>query len=233
MKYLFSFLFFLGFTTFLFGQNIALDSTTIDDKYREDQFYISVTYNLLGNKPDGVSQNGFSSGFHLGFIRDMPINKNRNVAVGLGFGLSTNSYNQTLLISKNTDQTLAYSILDKDVTPFSKNKFTTYLLEFPFELRWRTSNPVDYNFWRIYAGFKLGYLFYNSSKHKGSNGDIIISNLNDFNKFHYGLSVSIGYSNFNGYVYYALNDIFKKEAKVNDQRLAMNAFKIGLIYYIL
>jgi len=233
MKHLFSFLFFLGLTTFLFGQNIALDSTTVDDKYREDQFYISVTYNLLGSKPDGVSQNGFSSGFHLGFIRDMPINKNRNVAVGLGFGLSTNSYNQTLLISKNTDQTLVYSILDKNVTPFSKNKFTTYLLEFPIELRWRTSNPIDYNFWRIYTGFKLGYLFYNSSKHKGSNGDIIISNLNDFNKFHYGLSISIGYSNVNGYVYYALNDIFKKEAKVNDQRLAMNAFKIGLIYYIL
>ena len=75
MKCFFSFLFFFGFTTFLFGQNIALDSTTIDDKYREDQFYISVTYNLLGSKPEGVSQNGFSSGFHLGFIRDMPINK--------------------------------------------------------------------------------------------------------------------------------------------------------------
>ena len=85
--------------------------TVVDDKYREDQFYVSVTYNLLGNKPSGVSQSGFSSGFHFGFIRDMPINEKRNVAIGLGLGFSSNSYNQTLLISEENSE-LNYSVLN-------------------------------------------------------------------------------------------------------------------------
>jgi len=233
MKYNYLFVFFLGFNTILFAQNISSDTTNVDDKYREDQFYISVTYNLIGKKPSGLSQNGFSSGIHFGFIRDMPINKARNVAFGIGFGLSTNSYNQTLLISENSDQTYAYSILDKNVTSFSKNKFATYVLEFPLEFRWRTSTPTDYNFWRIYTGVKFGYLIYDSSKFKSSEGDIKLSNISDFNEFKYGFIASVGYSNINVHFYYELNDIFKTEAKINDQHIGMNAVKIGLIYYIL
>ena len=73
MKYLYFLFVNLGFSAILFGQNAALDTISVDDKYREDQFYVAITYNLLGNKPNDVSQNGFSSGFHIGFIRDMPI----------------------------------------------------------------------------------------------------------------------------------------------------------------
>ena len=100
----YSIILFLFFSTLMFGQNSVLDTTSVDNEYREDQFYISVTYNLLGRKLDGISQSGFSSGFHVGFIRDMPINKKRNVAIGLGLGISSNSFNQNLLISKNSDQ---------------------------------------------------------------------------------------------------------------------------------
>lgn len=221
------------FGAFVFAQNTTVDTTFVDLKYREDQFYVSVTYNLLGSKPKGVSQSGFSSGFHFGFVRDLPVNKKRNFALGLGIGISTNSYNQTLLISKNTNQNIEYSVLDKNATSFSKNKFATYLLEMPFEIRWRTSNPTDYNFWRIYSGFKLSYLVYNSSKFKSSEGNILLSSINDFNNFQYGIIFSAGYSNINVHFYYALNDIFKDKAKLNGEHIRMNSVKIGLIYYIL
>ena len=39
--------------------------TVIDSLYREDQFYIGLTYNLLQKRPKGVSQNSFSSGLSL------------------------------------------------------------------------------------------------------------------------------------------------------------------------
>ena len=94
-----------------------------DTHYKEDQFYIGVTYNLLTQKPSNVSQSGFSSGFHLGYIKDMPINKKRNVAIGLGFGVSTNSFNQNMLIDK-IDGNYVYSVLDDNESPYSKNKFT-------------------------------------------------------------------------------------------------------------
>ncbi len=223
----------LFFGTLMFGQISASDTTSVDNEYREDQFYISVTYNLLGKKPDGISQSGFSSGFHFGFIRDMPINKKRNVAIGLGFGISSNSYNQNLLISKNNDQVIEYSLLDKSITSYTKNKFSTYLLEVPLEFRWRTSTPIEYNFLRVYPGFKLSYMVYNSSKFKSSEGDIILSKIEDFNKLQYGVMLNAGYSNINVHFYYGLNTIFKDTANINEGQIGMNDIKIGLIYYIL
>jgi hypothetical protein len=218
---------------FGFSQNNDnTDKSELYKDYREDQFYLSVTYNLLNNKPDDVNQNGFSSGFHFGFIRDMPINEKRNLALGLGIGLSSNSYNQNISILKSNNE-LAYNIINESEINVSKNKFTTYLVEVPFELRWRTSTAEDYNFWRIYSGFKVGYLFYNSSKIKSEEGDENLSNLDDFNKIQYGLTMSVGYGTWNFHVYYGLNSIFDDTAKLDGKAIDMKAFKIGLMFYIL
>ena len=203
----------------------------VDSKYREDQFYIAVTYNLLGNKPDMVSQSGFSSGFHLGFIRDFPINKRRNWALGLGLGLSSNSFNHNFLIQEDGDG-YDYIILDKSDIDYTKNKFTTYMVEMPLQVRWRTSTSDDYKFWRIYTGLNIGYVVYNSSKFKGDLGTIKQGNIESFNDFQYGLTVSAGYNTWNIYFYYGLNPIFDN-ISVNDVSVDMNAIKIGLIFYIL
>lgn len=224
------FMFFMGYIGFT--QNDDSSKTELYKNYREDQFYASVTYNLLNNKPAGVSQSGFSSGFNLGFIRDMPINERRNFAFGLGLGISTNSYNQNLRIEKSNNDYI-YSIIDESEVNVSKNKFTTYLVEVPFEVRWRTSTPTDYNFWRIYSGFKIGYLLYNSTKYKSEAGNENLSNISDFNKFQYGLTLSAGYGTWNFHVYYGLNSILDNNAKLNDEVIDLKSIKIGLIFYIL
>jgi hypothetical protein len=232
MKHYF-FLLILSVSYFGFSQNNEdTDKSALYKNYREDQFYASVTYNLLNYKPDGVSQSGFSSGFHLGFIRDMPINERRNFSIGIGLGISTNSYNQNLSILE-TNNNLVYLIIDESEVNVSKNKFTTYLVEMPLEIRWRTSTAIDYNFWRIYTGFKVGYLLYNSTKYRSEAGDQNLSNLDDFNKFQYGLTLSAGYGTWNFNVYYGLNSIFNDNAKLNGETIDMKSFKIGLMFYIL
>ena len=61
-----------------YSQEAVRDSLVYDDpKYREDQFYLALTYDFMENKPAGMSQQGLSSGVHLGVIRDMPINEKR------------------------------------------------------------------------------------------------------------------------------------------------------------
>jgi hypothetical protein len=208
------------------------DKTELYKNYREDQFYFSVTYNLFNEKPSDVNQSGFSTGFHFGFIRDMPINENRNIAFGLGLGLSSNSYNQNISISEVDNETV-FNIIDESEINVSKNKFTTYLLEVPFEFRWRKSNATDYNFLRIYPGFKLGYLFYNSTKFKSDAGNVILKNLDEFNTLQYGLTLSVGYGTWNFHAYYGLNSIFDDSARLNNQSIDMKSFKIGLMFYIL
>ena len=231
MKYYF-FLFIVVSNYFGFSQIDDADKAELYKNYREDQFYASITYNLLNNKPKDVNQNGFSSGIHFGFIRDMPVNERRNIAIGLGLGLSTNSYNQNVAIIE-TNNEVTYNIIDDSETNVSKNKFTTYLVELPLEFRWRTSTAKDYDFWRIYSGFKMGYLLYNSTKYKSDAGNEKLSNLDDFNKLQYGLTLSIGYSTWNFHVYYGLNSIFDDNAKLNGEALGMKPFKIGLLFYIL
>jgi hypothetical protein len=232
MKYYF-FLLILGVSCFVVSQNNEdTDKAELYKNYREDQFYASVTYNLLNNKAEDVSQSGFSTGFHFGFIRDMPLNERRNFALGLGLGISTNSYNQNMSILEINNE-LEYLIIDDSEVNVSKNKFTTYLVELPIEIRWRTSTAIDYKFWRIYTGFKVGYLLYNSSKFRSEAGNQKLSNLDDFNKFQYGLTLSAGYGMWNFHLYYGLNSIFNDNAKLNGEAIDMKSFKIGLMFYIL
>lgn len=227
----------LGLTGF-FGISQNDDTDNIDKSelyknYREDQFYASVTYNLLNEKPQGIAQNGFSSGFHFGFIRDMPINDRRNFAIGLGLGISTNSYNQKELLIEDANNEIMFSVIDESDYNISKNKFTTYLVEVPLEIRWRTSTAEDFNFWRIYTGFKVGYLLYNSTKFKSDIKNEKLSNIDSFNKFQYGLTLSAGYSTWNFHVYYGLNEIFDDNSKLNNASLDMKSLKIGLMFYLL
>ena len=229
-RYFFLLLVLLGYLGF--SQNDNTDKEELYKEYREDQFYASVTYNLLTDKPVGVSQSGFSSGFHLGFIRDMPVNERRNLAIGLGLGISSNSYTQNLAILEENNE-VTYSLIDESEINVSKNKFTTYLIEVPLEIRWRTSTAIDYNFWRIYTGFKVGYLLYNSTKFRSEAGNQNLSNLDDFNKIQYGLTLSAGYGTWNFHLYYSLNSIFNDNAKLNGEAIDMKSFKIGLIFYIL
>lgn len=229
MKY-FLLLFILVFSQI--GISQSNDKTDLYKNYREDQFYASVTYNLLNSKPDGLAQSGFSTGFHIGFIRDMPINKDRDFAIGLGIGFSLNSYNQNLSIIEE-NKVIIFSILNEDGINVSKNKFSTYLVEVPLEIRWRTSTASDYNFWRIYTGFKLGYMLHNSTKLKSSAGDVQLSNIDSFNKLQYGLTLGAGYGTWNFHAYYGLNSIFNDDSKLNSETIDMNVIRLGLIFYIL
>ncbi|WP_299885013.1 porin family protein [uncultured Lacinutrix sp.] len=235
MKILMSLVFFLFFTPLLWSQEeegiVALKE--IDSLYKEDQFYIGVTYNLIGKQPEGLSQSGFSTGIHFGYTKDMPINKRRNMAIGLGLGLSFNSFNQNVLISETNTNGFAFNIINDAEINFNKNKFSTYMLELPLEFRWRTSTAVDYKFWRIYAGFKLGYVFANNTKFIGEPDTIKLSNIAPFNKFQYGTSISAGYNTWNFYFYYSLNSIFDSNSKIEGKNIDANAIKIGLIFFLL
>ena len=91
--------------------------TVVDSLYREDQFYLGFTYNILTDMPENLSSSGFSGGFHLGFIRDFPINERRNLAIGTGLGWSINTYGQTLFIGEEPgkEQTIFQSLEELDV----------------------------------------------------------------------------------------------------------------------
>ncbi len=202
------------------------DSVFVDNKYLEDQFYFSLNYNLLVNKPSGFNQNGISGGFTIGYIRDFPLNERRNVALGVGVGYAYNAYNQNLKISDSG----LYEVIPND--DFNSNRLTTYAIELPLEFRWRTSTAINHSFWRVYIGAKFGYVFANKSKYTDAIETIKVKNINEFQNFQYGLTFSAGYSSFNLSLYYGLNTLFK-DAYIDDKLINLKQFNIGLMFYIL
>lgn len=206
--------------------------TVIDSLYREDQFYLGLTFQLMGDLPEDVSQSGFSGGIHLGFIRDMPINKQRNISIGAGLGWSLNSYGQELFIGEDANsQTIFRNLNNQDIV-YDTNRFSTQLVEVPLEFRWRTSTPESYKFWRVYTGFRLGYAYYFKSNFKQGGNQVIQTDVPEFERFRLGTTFTFGYNTFNFHVYYSLNPFFK-DAQLNDSQLGITTFKLGLMFYIL
>ena len=211
--------------------NAALLATAkIDSLYREDQFYIGVTYNVLKNAPTGFANDKFSTGFSAGFLRDMPMNKNRNLAIAPGLGLTFNNYSQNIGIT-NTNGTLVYTVLT-DPTSYSNNKFSQLFVDVPLEFRWRGSTFENHNFFRIHGGVKLSCLLYDRSVLRSGSGDSVIVNNPDFNKLVYGAYLAAGYGGANLYIYYGLNPIFKT-AQTSNAAVDIKSLNIGLIFYIL
>jgi len=206
------------------------DSTLQDTKYLEDQFYIGVTYNFLLNMPDEISPRNLSYGMQAGFIRDIPINENRTIAFGIGLGYGVYSYYSNLLVTETMDG-FVYSVLEND-NNFKRNKIETHMIEVPLEFRLRNSNASSYKFWRIYSGFKLGYVLGGRSKFVSDEKKISFYN-SDIRKFQYGLTFNFGYNSFNLHAYYALNNLFNDGVTLNGSDINMKPLRVGLIFYIL
>ncbi len=207
------------------------DSVPVDTRYLEDQFYVGLTYNFLLNKPEGVTQRSLSYGLMGGFIKDIPLNARRNIALGIGLGYGVNSYYSNLRASETSDG-FEYQILEDDFD-YKRNKIETHLIEMPIEFRWRNSTARDYKFWRIYTGLKLAYVL-------GSRSKLVTDTYTDsfFNtetgNFRYGLMLNLGYNTFNIHAYYALSPLFDKGALTADgQEVGFVPLRIGLIFYIL
>ena len=235
MRYLFILLTFLTFANAFAQEELpetSVDSTfftKVDSLYREDQFYVGLTYNLLTKTPESLLQTGFSTGISAGFLRDMPINKKRTFAIAVGAGFSYANYKQNMIISEIASE-IQYQI-DGDVD-LTKGKIEQFFIDVPIEFRWRNSTPTSYKFWRIYTGIKLQYLLFDRSKYQGDDVNATVTNNSDFNKFQYGPYIAVGFNTWNFQAYYGMKSIFK-DATLSSEAVTMKTLNIGLMFYIL
>jgi hypothetical protein len=202
----------------------------VDNKYLEDQFYLGLYYSTLTSSPENFNQNKFSSTLNFGFIRDFPFNEQRNFGIGAGVGMSLSSSNSNLKLSDLNSSVSGEIVNGED---FTKNKWNTTKIEFPFEVRWRTSTPTSYKFWRVYFGVKTSYLLKSKYKYESLNSNYTLENL-PFRKTQSGITVNAGNNTWNLGLYMGLNPIFNKEFGQNNPNLKdLKEFKLGLVFYIL
>ena len=205
--------------------------SVIDSLYREDQFYVGLTFNLISNKPDAISQSGFSGGIHAGFTRDFPLNKIRNIAIAVGLGWSLNSYSQNLFIGEDEAGESIFRELTNDID-YSTNRFSTQLIEAPLEFRWRTSTAETYKFWRIYTGLRFGYIYHFKSNFVQPGNQVVQTDVPELDRFRMGATFTFGFNTFNFHLYYSLNSLFP-DAQLNGETIDVSVFRAGLMFYIL
>ncbi|WPO80396.1 porin family protein [Flavobacterium sp. KACC 22761] len=234
MRLFFTCLFFVSFLNVFSQQEVKPEIKPvikIDSLYREDQFYFSLTYNLLVNTPERLKQDKFSAGLSAGFLRDMPINKKRTVAIAAGFGLTYQNFYQNFTVSEDTNGAPIYGVNDYD--EFVSNRFRQYSVDLPIEFRWRNSTYESTKFWRVYGGVKMSYIFSSKSILDDGENTYKIKNNPDVNTFQYGIYLATGYNTWNIYAYYGLNPLFDSVSTISGEKVKMRAMNVGLIFYIL
>lgn len=224
MKRILYLIFFIVYVPSLFAQK---DSLQLGDKYAEDQIYVSISYAQFFNQPKEITKSGFSYAISTGFVKDVILNKSGTMSFALGVGYGFDFFNHELKVEELNNVT-SFSTSDN----LTSNVFKAHNLEFPLELRWRTSTAKRYDFWRIYGGVKFLYNLSNQFQFEENSTVSTYKNVNSYNKFQYGITLSAGYDEFNINLFYSLTPIFEN-ATINGEDINSSILKFGLIFYIL
>lgn len=197
--------------------------------YREDQFYFGVSFMGLINANSVDDPTGLSSHFHLGMVRDFPLTKNGKWALAAGVGYQTQRIVTGLTQENDNNNELLF--FDRSIEDnATQAKLGLQSIELPLVLRWRTSAPTRYHFWRIYGGLKLCWNFMSKVV------DIPKERLkeNYFNRFHSDAFISFGFNTWNFYVSYPLQHAIKPIPIENrNYPYEFKTLKVGLIFYLL
>jgi hypothetical protein len=218
------FFFLLLFVSNIYSQK---DTLQLGDRYADDQIYASISYAQFGNQPSSISKSSFSYGISTGFLKDIILNKKGNVSFALGVGYGFDFFNHELKVEEINNNTVY-----NNSSGLSSNEFKSHNLEFPLEIRWRTSTARKYDFWRIYTGIKFLYNLSNTFQFTENSIDYRYKNVSAYRKLQYGLTFAAGYTEFNAYLFYGLTPVFDK-ASINGEDINSNTLKFGLIFYIL
>ncbi len=203
------------------------DSLQLGDRYAEDQIYVSVSYAQFFNQPKTITRSGFSYGLSIGFLKDIILNKQGSISFAAGVGYGFDFFNHELKVEEINNLTVFSSSQN-----LTSNTLSSHNLEFPIELRWRTSNAKKYDFWRIYSGIKFLYNLSNTFKFTENSSSFSYRNITSYRRLQYGLTLSAGYDEFNLHVFYNLTPFFE-DASFNGQNIDSSTLKFGLIFYIL
>ena len=201
-----------------------------ESKYFEDQFYIGVQFVGSTNRDSSIENQSLPYSLNAGFIKDLPLNPERNMGLGLGLGYNLDILHPNIAISS--------PVSGKRVAvenTISQTDIITHSIEVPLEFRWRTSTAEIYTFWRIYSGVSYLYNFSNKTSFTDLQGFPTDDTLPDsYNKQNFTVYTSIGYGTWNFHVKYYLQPFFKKGTiGANGTPLDYNHIKFGLMFYIL
>ena len=191
--------------------------------YKEDQIYFNFNFDFQFKSIENYQQNGFSRSFNIGLLKDISLNEkgNKALAFGLGYGFSR------LVSNLDVGENLNFIIQSDSAL---RNRLSYHSIQFPVELRLRTSTLESFAFWRVYLGYRLNYNF--SAKYKpffGRETEL----KNQVSEFSHCLSLSLGFDTWNIRFETGLSPVIKISSNSNNINNNFYVSSVGLVFYLL
>lgn len=194
-------------------------SSQAGDYYKKDKLLFDFYSPMWVNGPADMNTDPTFS-FAVSYGKDITFKKDSKFSWFYAVGYDFNNINHNLNLKSIqsldfTPRELGAKILN---VPFSINKLSSHYIELPLELRYRTQTK---NPFRVYAGAKAGYLVKSKYELDEGLGDLYErKNLDELERFKYGLTFRIGYGMVNLYAYYGLNGLMKPETQKGVNQLS-------------
>lgn len=202
------------------------------ENYLDDQLYVALSYNVLTSMPSGMKTYSFPNTMSLGYVRDIPLNKRRNIGLGAGVGFSFHSYYTNLSMTKDAQGVPHIALMESD--QYKSNRFSMQTLDIPLQIRFRGSSAEKYRFWRVYAGATASWVIRSYSTLNDGNLKARYYNLPYLNKWLFTANLHVGYGKFTLKADYTINSLFQSSrvgeiAGLDDVR----SLNVGLLVYLL
>ena len=191
--------------------------------YKEDQIYFNFNFDFQLKGIKDYQQNGFSRSFNIGLLKDISFNKkgNKGIALGLGYGYSR------LVNNLDVGRDLNFIIEGESAL---RNRLSYHTIQFPIELRLRTSTKETFAFWRVYLGYRFNFNFL--AKYKPFFGRKTKLK-NYISEFSHCLSLSLGFNTWNIRFETGLSPIIKVLSNSKNSNESFYVSSVGLVFYLL
>ncbi|MCZ2393900.1 MAG: PorT family protein [Chitinophagales bacterium] len=220
-KYLFLFFTFIATTSAFAQEETTANNETSTDDFIElkksinkskDRLVVDFSYDMLLNLPDSIKMKGFSRGFNVYFTYDIVIGKSR-FSIAPGIGIGNNNYFHKYSVS--SDSVGTYFNRYPEGVNVKRSKLALSYADIPVEFRYRSAPNKKGSSWKLAAGIKAGMMIQNKLKYKGDDtgkGEKYKTfDIENINKFRYGVMIRGGYGIWNLFAYYSLSDVFNSK----------------------
>lgn len=225
--------FWLWMPSSLVAQQAIESSQDSAEFYREDQFYFALSYDLLTEVPNEVASRGLVGGVQFGFIRDWPLSQGGDWSLGTGLGMSYDRYGSNVVAREGVDAAPTWTV-EQSPSAIDANSLRLTAVEFPLEIRWRSSTPLSYKFWRLYAGVKWSQHLFSKTVFSSPVQSETLSDLPQLRSGIWYATVSFGFGTFNAQIQWGLSPLLEGvQDSVTQQSIGLRPIKLGIMFYIL
>ena len=177
----------------------------------DDRLIIDITLDNFAQRPANMEVNTIKSrGVNVKLMKDKLIKNSRfSIGYGLAFGSQNFDTDRFILVDDTIGHT-HFVAIDPNVD-VKRNKLSVNYLDLPLELRFRSKPLKKDNQLKLAIGFKIGVLLQSHVKYEDDDGKVKFYNIDNLNKYRYGVDARLGYGIWGLNAYYSLLPLFDED----------------------